>query len=289
MIICIVGPTGVGKTQLSIALAQKYNAIIINCDAMQIYKDLNIGTAKITEEEKENIPHFLFDIKNINEEYSVYDYQKDARALIEKHKDKNIIFVGGTGLYLKAALYDYRFNEETKKNDYSYLSDEELYNLVLKKDSHTKIHPHNRVRLERFLNKTDIIKYPPVKLYNHLIIGLTTNREELYERINNRVDKMIDNGLIEEVKKFYNQGLKTKPLLSGIGYKELYKYFDKQLSLTEAIELIKKNSRHYAKRQYTFFNNQLNVTWFNVDFNNFQNTINEITSYIERNNPNDRS
>ena len=100
---------------------------------------------------------------------------------------------------------------------------------------------------------------------------------------------MIDNGLIEEVKKFYNQGLKTKPLLSGIGYKELYKYFDKQLSLTEAIDLIKKNSRHYAKRQYTFFNNQLNVTWFNVDFNNFQNTINEITSYIERNNPNDRS
>lgn len=289
MIICIVGPTGVGKTRLSIALAKKYNAIIINCDAMQIYKDLNIGTAKITEEEKENIPHFLFDIKNINEEYSVYDYQKDARALIEKHKDKNIIFVGGTGLYLKAALYDYRFNEETKKNDYSYLSDEELYNLVLKKDPHTKIHPHNRVRLERFLNKTDITKYPPVKLYNHLIIGLTTNREELYERINNRVDKMIDNGLIEEVKKFYNQGLKTKPLLSGIGYKELYKYFDKQLSLTEAIDLIKKNSRHYAKRQYTFFNNQLNVTWFNVDFNNFQNTINEITSYIERNNPNDRS
>lgn len=287
MILCIVGPTGVGKTALSISLAKKYNAIIINCDAMQIYQDLNIGTAKITEEEKENIPHYLFDIKKVTEEYSVYDYQKDARYLINKYSNRNIIFVGGTGLYLKAALYDYRFTLEQDKKDYSSLSNEELYSLVLKKDPNTNIHPHNRKRLERYLNKEDLNKYPPIKLYNHLIIGLTTNRDILYERINKRVDQMIKNGLISEVKKYYDQNIKTKPLLGGIGYKELYAYFDHQVSLKEAIDNIKKNSRHYAKRQYTFFNNQLEVNWFNVDFNNFNKTIKEIEIFIERNYPND--
>ena len=282
MILAIVGPTGVGKTKLSIELAKKYNAIIINCDAMQVYKGLDIGTAKIKEDEKENIPHYLFDIKNVDEEYTVYDYQKDARKLIEDNKDKNIIFVGGTGLYLKAALYDYRFTEESTKNDYSSLSDEELYDLVLKKDPNTKIHPNNRVRLERFLNK-EVTDYPePIPLYNHQIIGLTTNRDLLYERINKRVDIMIDNGLLDEVKNFYNKGIRTKPLMSGIGYKELYAYLDKECSLEEAIDKIKQNSRHYAKRQYTFFNNQLDVKWFEADLNNFDNTIKEVENYIEQ-------
>lgn len=283
MIICIVGPTGVGKTKMSIELAKKYNAIIINCDAMQVYKELNIGTAKITEEEKENIPHYLFDIKNINENYSVYDYQKDARNLIDKNKGKNIIFVGGTGLYLKGALYDYRFPEEgTTLNDYSKYTNKQLFELAKKKDPNINIHPNNRIRLERFLNKKNEPSPPPIKLYNHLIIGLTTDRENLYNRINKRVDIMIQNGLIEEVKKFYDQNIKTKPLLGGIGYKELYDYFDNKITLEEAINKIKQNSRHYAKRQYTFFNHQLNVNWFNVDFNNFENTINEVISFIEK-------
>ncbi len=282
MILAIVGPTGVGKTKLSIELAKKYDAIIINCDAMQVYKGLDIGTAKIKEDEKENIPHYLFDIKNVDEEYTVYDYQKDARKLIKDNKDKNIIFVGGTGLYLKAALYDYRFTEESTKNDYSSLSDKELYDLVLKKDPNTKIHPNNRVRLERFLNK-ELTDYPkPIPLYDHKIIGLTTNRDLLYERINNRVDIMIDNGLLDEVKTFYNKGIRTKPLMSGIGYKELYAYLDKECSLEEAIDKIKQNSRHYAKRQYTFFNNQLDVKWFETDLNNFDNTIKEVENYIEQ-------
>lgn len=283
MIICIVGPTGVGKTKMSIELAKKYNAIIINCDAMQVYKELNIGTAKITEEEKEKIPHYLFDIKNINENYSVYDYQKDARNLIDKNKGKNIIFVGGTGLYLKGALYDYRFPEEgTTLNDYSKYTNKQLFELAKKKDPNINIHPNNRIRLERFLNKKNEPSPPPIKLYNHLIIGLTTDRENLYNRINKRVDIMIQNGLIEEVKKFYDQNIKTKPLLGGIGYKELYDYFDNKITLEEAINKIKQNSRHYAKRQYTFFNHQLNVNWFNVDFNNFENTINEVISFIEK-------
>ena len=281
MILAIVGPTGVGKTKLSIELAKKYNAVIINCDAMQVYKDLNIGTAKITEEEKEGIKHYLFDIKEVTEEYSVFDYQKDARRLIEENKDKNIIFVGGTGLYLKAALYDYRFNKEENNNTYDNLSNEELYKLVLKKDPSTNIHPNNRVRLVRFLNKTNMENVEPIPLYDHKIIGLTTARNNLYDRINKRVDIMLENGLLNEVKEFYDKNITSKPLMGGIGYKELYDYYDNKVTLQEAIDKIKQNSRHYAKRQYTFFNNQLNVKWFDVDFNNFNNTITEVIKYLE--------
>ena len=282
MIICIVGPTGVGKTKLSIELAKKYNAIVANCDSMQVYKRLNIGTAKVTEEEKGDIPHYLFDIKEPTDEYTVYDYQKDLRKLIEDNKDKNIVIVGGTGLYLKAALYDYRFTEEEgPKTDYSKYSNEELYKLVLKKDPNSTIHPNNRVRLERFLNKKDNKIVEPKKLYDHLIIGLTTSRGNLYKRINNRVDTMIKNGLLEEVKKLYDENIRTKPLTGGIGYKELYEYYDNKTSLETAINKIKQNSRHYAKRQYTFFNNQLDVKWFEVDFNDFTKTIKEVEEYIE--------
>lgn len=283
MIICIVGPTGVGKTKMSVELAKKYNAKIVNCDSMQVFKRLNIGTAKVTEEEKEGIPHYLFDIKDPTEEYTVYDYQKDLREFLQLHQNENIIIVGGTGLYLKAGLYDYRFTEENNKTDYSYLSDDELYKLVLKKDPNTKIHKNNRVRLERFLNKENTEIVEPKKLYDHLIIGLTTDRETLYNRINNRVDIMLKEGLLEEVKELYDENIKTKPLTGGIGYKELYAYFDGKTTLEEAINKIKQNSRHYAKRQYTFFNNQLDVKWFNVDFDNFNKTIKEVENYIEEN------
>ena len=286
MIIAIVGPTGVGKTKMSIELAKKYNAIVVNCDAMQVYKELDIGTAKVREEEKENIPHLLFDIKNVDEEYTVYDYQKDLRKLLEEHKEKNIIIVGGTGLYLKAGLYDYRFQEETTKENFSNLTNEELYNLVKLKDPNSEIHINNRVRLERFLNKKEKEKekVPPIKLYEHIIIGLTTDRDKLYERINKRVDIMVEEGLLDEAKYFYDKNIKTKPLMGGIGYKELYEYFDNKISLKEALDKIKQNSRHYAKRQYTFFNNQLNVNWFDVDFNNFNNTIDKVIHFIEKEN-----
>lgn len=287
MILAIIGPTGVGKTKLSVALAHRYNAIIINCDSMQVYRDLNIGTAKITEEEKEGIPHYLFDIKNVTDDYTVYDYQKDVRKLIEENKNQNIILVGGTGLYLKAALYDYQFTTETSQKDYSAYTTDELYKMALQKDPETSIHPHNRQRLERFLNKEKTEYHEPIPLYEHLIIGLTTDRDKLYNRINNRVDQMIKNGLLAEVKSFYDQGFKSKPLLGGIGYKELYAYFNDELSLDTAIENIKKDSRHYAKRQYTFFNNQFDVKWFDVDFTNFQNTINNVIKYVEKENSND--
>lgn len=283
MILCIVGPTGVGKTKLSIELAKKYNAIIINADSTQVYKGLNIGTAKITESEKEGVPHYLFDIVSVDTNYTVFDYQKDVRALLEKHSQENIIFVGGTGLYLKAALYNYVFDKEKEETKtYDDLSNNELYNLALEKDPNMNIHQNNRKRLIRFLNKENNSIEECYPLYNATFIGLTTERKTLYNRINSRTDEMFNEGLIDEVKSFHAQNMRTKALNTAIGYKELYKYFDNEISLEEAKELIKKNSRHYAKRQYTWFNNQLPVTWFDVDFDNFNNTIKEVISYLEK-------
>lgn len=281
MILAIIGPTAVGKTKLSIELAKKYNAIIINCDAMQVYKGLDIGTAKATLEEQEGIPHELLDFVPVTQNYTVYDYQKDARKLLEKYQGRNIIFVGGTGLYLKSALYDYRFYEETTTNSYDNLTNEELYNLALAKDKNMNIHPNNRKRLVRFLNKEVQEYVEPKPLYDFKIIGLTTSRDILYDKINKRVDVMFQSGLLTEVKSFYDQGIHSKALETGIGYKELYQYFDNKITLEEAKELIKKNSRHYAKRQYTFFNHQLDVKWFNTNYEDFSKTINEVEDYIE--------
>lgn len=282
MIIAITGPTGVGKTKLSVALAKKYHGIVVNCDAMQVYKGMDIGTAKIKEEEKEGVIHYLFDIVSPDVNYTVYDYQKDARKIIEENKDKTIIFVGGTGLYLKAALFDYRFSEEKNKENYEEYSNEELYQMCLKKDEKCLIHPNNRRRMIRFLQKVTTASVEPKLLYDATFIGLTTNRDHLYEIIDKRVDKMFDEGLLEEVKKFYDQHLNSKALQTAIGYKELYSYFEGNLSLEETKELIKKNSRHYAKRQYTFFNHQLPVQWFSVNYEDFQKTIKEVSSVIEK-------
>lgn len=281
MILAIIGPTAVGKTKLSIELAKKYNAIIINCDAMQVYQGLDIGTAKVTSEEKEGITHELLDFVPVTQNYTVYDYQKDARKLLEKYQGRNIIFVGGTGLYLKSALYDYRFYEETTTNSYDNLTNEELYNLALAKDKNMNIHPNNRKRLVRFLNKKVQEYVEPKPLYDFKIIGLTTSRDILYDKINKRVDVMFQNGLLTEVKSFYDQGIHSKALETGIGYKELYQYFDNKITLEEAKDLIKKNSRHYAKRQYTFFNHQLDVKWFNTNYEDFSETIKEVENYIE--------
>ena len=282
MILCIVGPTGVGKTKMSVELAKKYDAIIINCDAMQVYKGMDIGTAKVTEEEKEGIEHYLFDFVDPKINYTVFDYQKDVRTLLEKFKDRNIIFVGGTGLYLKAALFDYRFSlEEKSKGIYDQFSNEELLKKCLEKDKNCSIHVNNRKRLIRFLERENILQVEPKPLYKAFYIGLTTDRKKLYEIIDKRVEKMIQNGLVEEVRKFYDMNIRSKALETGIGYKELYKYFDGLCSMNEAIIEIQNNSRHYAKRQYTFFNHQLPVQWFQVNYENFQATVEEVEKYIE--------
>lgn len=293
-IIVITGPTGVGKTKLSVELAKIYNGEIINADAMQVYKNLNIGTAKIKEEEKEGIPHHLFDIKGVYEEYSIYNYQTDCREKIKEvlSRGKTPILVGGTGLYIKSALYDYKLEEKTNiiEENYDNLTNEDLYQELVKLDNKAslKININNRKRVINAINyykntgssitenKTDKL------LYDALFIGLTTDRENLYNIINKRVDKMVNNGLIEEVKSFFDKNIYTKPLTGGIGYKELYQYFEGKCSLDEALDLIKRNSRRYAKRQYTFFNHQLPVVWFNTDYNNFNNTINEVATYIDK-------
>ena len=282
MIICICGPTGVGKTKMSIELAKKYHAIIINCDAMQVYKGLDIGTAKIKEEEKEDIKHYLLDIKEVNEDYSVYDYQKDVRKIIAENPKQNIILVGGSGLYMKAALYDYVFEEETKNNNYDNLTNDALYHLCLQKDPHMTIHPHNRKRLVRFLNKEVTSHNKDKLLYDNVyFIGLTTDRDNLYKIINQRVEEMFKEGLIKEVKNFYDQKIYSKALMTAIGYKELYAYFSGKTSLEEAKDKIKLKSRRYAKRQYTWYKNQMDIHWFTVDYKNFNNTVNEVVQFLE--------
>jgi len=291
-VIVITGPTGVGKTKLSVELAKIYNGEIINADSMQIYKDLNIGTAKIKEEEKENIPHHLFDIKNVFEEYSIFNYQTDCRTKIEDiiSRNKTPILVGGTGLYIKSALYDYKLDYNNSNNDYENLTNEELYNKLISMDKEIigKIDKNNRRRLINAINyyernnKSIINNKTDKLLYDTIFIGLTTERENLYSIINKRVDKMIDEGLIKEVSKFHENKIYTKPLTGGIGYKELYDYFNDKITKEEAIELIKRNSRKYAKRQYTFFNHQIPVKWFNTDYNNFNNTVEDVCEYIEK-------
>lgn len=284
MILAIVGPTGVGKTKLSVELAKYYNGIVINCDAVQIYKGLDIGSAKVTEKEKEGIPHLLFDIKRPDEDYTVKDYQTDARNLIQKYKNQNIIFCGGTGLYLSAALMDYRFYEDEDNKNYDDLSNEELYVLAKKKNPDLKVDSNNRVRLIRALNKKNVPVVEPKMLYdNVIIIGLTTQRDRLYDIINSRVDTMFTKGLITEVKALHEKYPNSRVLKSAIGYKEVIDYLAGKFTLEEAKELIKKNSRHYAKRQYTWFNNKMNVTWFDVNYDNFNETINNVKKYIDLN------
>lgn len=286
MIIAIVGPTGVGKTKLSIKLAKYYKAEIINFDAMQVYEKMDIGTAKVTKIEMDGVIHHLLSYVDIDTNYSVYDYQKEARSLIDKllKEKKNIIMVGGTGLYLKATLYDYRFNKEENTTNYDDLSIEELLNRISKynyipKDS------NNKRRLVRELvkleNNEEIDNNGDKLLYNAKIIGLTTDREILYDRINKRVDIMVEEGLVEEVSSLKDKFTTSKALKTAIGYKEFIPYFNSECNLEEVINKIKQNSRHYAKRQYTFFNNQLNVTWYQTDFNNFDNTVKQVINDID--------
>lgn len=285
-IIVITGPTGVGKTKLSIYLAKKLQAVIINADSMQVYQDMNIGTAKITDQEKEGIKHYLFDIKKPTEDYNIYQYQQDARNLLNKFQkeNKNVILVGGSGLYLKSLLYDYQFKEEPTQDDFYELTNQQLLTEINKYQK-TTTHLNNRKRLVRELNKlknnNQITSNTNKKVYNFLAIGLTLPRDTLYDITSKRVDKMIEDGLISEVKQLYDKNINTKAIKTAIGYKELYLYFDNKITKEEAISLIKKNTRHFIKRQYTFFKHQMDINWLTVNLNNFNETINSALSLIQ--------
>lgn len=288
-IILIVGPTGTGKTTLSIELAKKYDAVILNADSTQVYTEPLIATAKIKENEKENIEHYLFDIVSLNDDYTLYDYQKDGRRLLDKFisENKNVIIVGGSGLYVKALLYNYILEDKKEIDiDFSEYSNEELMDKVLSLDSESDIHINNRQRLEGFLKhyyetgkvikKTDEINK---KIYNFISIGLKSDRETLYKMLDKRVDSMFNEGLLDEAERLYKMNLKNYTNI--IGYKELNEYFNGNISLDEAKELIKRNTRRYAKRQFTWFNNQMkDIKWFNVNYDNFYDTIKEIENYL---------
>ncbi|OMC82815.1 tRNA (adenosine(37)-N6)-dimethylallyltransferase MiaA [Viridibacillus sp. FSL H8-0123] len=283
-VIAIVGPTASGKTALSIELAKRLNGEIINGDSMQIYKELNIGTAKITETEMEGIPHHLLSIKEPSESFSVAEYQQLVRERIDfiRAKGKFPIIVGGTGLYIQAVLFDYRFTDEkvdeaAREAYYKELSEigpEEMHAKLVALDPKTAetIHPNNTRRVIRALEmiqhggvakSSDEQNQGDKPLYNHIIIGLNMDRELLYERINKRVDIMMEQGLLAEVEALWQKDIRGVQSVQAIGYKELYAYFDDKQSLENAIEQLKQNSRRYAKRQLTYFRNKMDVKWFN--------------------------
>ncbi|MBQ3142629.1 MAG: tRNA (adenosine(37)-N6)-dimethylallyltransferase MiaA [Bacilli bacterium] len=288
MIILLLGPTAIGKTNLSIFLAKKLEAKIINTDRMAMIKETNIGTAKISEEEMQGIKHYFINNLHIDDEYSIYDFQKEGRKILNEliKNNDNVIIVGGSNLYTKALLYDYKLYEEDKTNDlFDNLSNEELKSLADNLNQND-IHKNNRNRLIRFINSykngnkiNNEINQKNKPLYDFKIIGLKTDREILYNIINIRVDKMIEKGLFEEAKGLYEK--KYKNLSNIIGYKELIPYFQGQISKETAVDNLKKDTRRYAKRQMTWLNHQFgNIKWFEVQFNAFDNTKKEVMDYI---------
>lgn len=282
-VLAIVGPTAAGKTELALDLAQRFNGEIISGDSVQIYKGLDIGSAKASDIQRKQVPHHLIDEKQLDEDYSVYHFQTRARKEITEiyERDRLPILVGGTGLYIKACLYDYNFttegsNEELLKK-YENYSNEELFSElgIVDPGALETIHPHNRKRLIRALiiaktqgeTKTEMLDKQEHKLlYDALIIGLTTERSALYQRINERVEMMIESGLENEVSSLLKRDadLFSKRSMHGIGYKEWQEYFLGNQTREETITLIQQHSRNFAKRQYTWFNNQMTVEWYDI-------------------------
>lgn len=295
-VVAIVGPTASGKTALSIKLAKEFDGEVINGDAMQVYKELNIGTAKITEEEMEGIPHHLLDIKEPTESFSVAEYQKLVRAKIAEiqSRGKLPIIVGGTGLYVQAVLYDFQFtnedvDEEARAKYYAELEKlgpEGMHAKLAKVDPETAktIHPNNTRRVIRALEMVELSGVSKaaeaqnrghIPLYHHLIIGLDMDREVLYERINKRVDIMMEKGLLEEVRGLWQRNIRDVQSIKAIGYKELYNYLDGHISLEEAINQLKQNSRRYAKRQLTYFRNKIDTQFIGHDWEEIKKRLTE--------------
>ncbi|AGR41039.1 tRNA (adenosine(37)-N6)-dimethylallyltransferase MiaA [Spiroplasma taiwanense] len=301
-IILIVGPTASGKTDLSIKIAKEFNGECINSDSTQIYKGTDIATNKINSDEMQGIKHHLLSIREVNETYSVADFQKEARGKIRDiiSRNKNPIIVGGTGLYVNALIMDYNFTSKDHisnfNNKFLHLSNQELWDLLDKIDNleAKKIHPNNRNRIIRALEinklndniKSNIIKNNKNYIYdNLLIIGLIPNRSDLYNKINNRVLQLTDRGLFDEIRSAYikNNFNKSAQALKCIGGPEIIKFIEKEIDYEQCIELMQKNNRHYARRQITWFKNQLKgVNWFEHDYSNFDDVCNEIIIFIKQ-------
>lgn len=299
-VIVVVGPTGVGKTKMGVELAKVFDGEVISGDSMQIYKQMDIGTAKVTKEETQGIIHHLVDIKDPTDSYSVKEFQETVRKKIQEilSKGKTPILVGGTGLYIKATLYDYEFSEtqdnhEDIKEKYAHLDNHQLYNYLMSIDqsSALELHENNRQRVLRAIGiyeqtgqrkSEQLAKQKHECIYDAYFVGLTIDRELLYERINQRVDVMKNLGLEKEVCSLYKNGLtRAHQSMKAIGYKEWFDYFEGLCSLDDVYENIKKHSRQYAKRQYTWFKNQFDMHWYEVDLTCFDKTVTKIVEDIK--------
>nr|WP_288542830.1 tRNA (adenosine(37)-N6)-dimethylallyltransferase MiaA [uncultured Faecalibacillus sp.] len=304
-VIVVIGPTSVGKTKMGVALAKKLNGEVISGDSMQVYRQMDIGTAKVTIEEMEGVPHHCIDILDPKDQYSVHDFQQTVRKQITEITNRGHvpIIVGGTGLYIKAALYDYTFSEMENNHDeinkkYKDYTNEQLYDHLKQIDEESAkiLHFNNRRRVLRAIEiyeqtgqkKSEMInEQEHICLYDAYFVGLTLPRELLYERINLRVDLMMKNGLQGEMESLIKQGLtRENQSMKAIGYKEWFDYFEGKCDLNEVSENIKKHSRQYAKRQYTWFKNQFDVHWYDVCLENYSKTIEEVSRDLKNPNKN---
>jgi len=294
-----VGPTAVGKTDTSIILANKLNGEIISADSMQIYKYMDIGTAKPTLEEMKGIPHHLIDMINPDKSFSVAEFQKMAKNKINElvQNNKLPIIAGGTGLYINSLIYDMDFTQsasnwklrEKLQDEASKMGNEYVHNKLreIDSDAANRIHPNNLKKviraIEIYYETGDKIGdfSKDIKLndeYEFFLVGLTRDREELYSRINMRVDIMINQGLVEEVKKLLNLGY-SKELISfkGLGYKEIIRYLEGEYNIDEAINILKRDTRRYAKRQLTWFRRYSDINWYNLsNYSSSENLANDI-------------
>lgn len=305
-IIALAGPTAVGKTKFAIMLAQEFDGEVVSCDSMQLYKYMDIGSAKPTEEEMAMAKHHLVDLIDPRDEFSVAQYQKLAKKAINDvfSRGKTPIISGGTGLYLNSLLYDMDFSSTPE--DHSYRDElmakaekegrEALHEMLTRQDPEAakSIHPNNTVKIIRALERLKegegkIKQFKDIssetKDYDVVLLGLTRDRAELYDRINRRVDLLIDAGLVEEVRTLKEMGLTQENIsMKGIGYKEIMDFLDGRYSLEEAVEIIQKNTRHYAKKQLTWFRRYDKMKWCNIsDFDSDEAAFEDLKKWLQKN------
>ena len=304
-LIVIVGPTASGKTELSIEVAKKFNGEIISGDSMQVYQGMDIGTAKVTTEEMEGIPHYMIDILPPDASFSAYEFKKRAEKYIKDitRRGKVPIIAGGTGLYIQSLLYNYAFEDESisedkmkqvklKLKELEHLNNNKLHEYLASfdKESAKDIHPNNRKRVLRAIEyylKTKKLLSSRKKVqqftenYDTLLIGIEMSRKTLYSRINKRVDIMLDHGLFREVQQLVEQGYESCQSMQAIGYKELIPVINGQMIYEDAVNDLKQHSRQYAKRQMTWFKNKMSVHWLDKDNMSLQMMLDEITTQIK--------
>lgn len=305
-IVAIAGPTAVGKTKFAIEIAKRFHGEIVSCDSMQLYKYMDIGSAKPTKEEQVQVPHHLVDLIDPRGEFSVAQYQKLARDAISEiqSRGKLPVISGGTGLYLNSLLYEMDFSKVPESSDYRRKLEqraeteggEALHKLLAQQDPQAaeRIHPNNVKKTIRALERLhegegNVKPFQQVQQetsdYETILIGLTRDRAELYDRINRRVDLLIEQGLLEEVEELMRMGLTEDHIsMKAIGYKEIMAYFHGKCSLETAIDTVKKNTRHYAKKQLTWFRRYDKIRWYNIsEYANDETAVEGIAGWLEKN------